>query len=82
MTEANIENILQPLKRVSYIYYLLCFWKDLHKTKTLFDLGSEVNAITLAYAAKLGLKVQKTNISAKKIDGFIFNTFKMVWTDF
>ena len=30
----------------------------------LFDSGSEVNAITPAYAIQLGLKVQNTNVSA------------------
>lgn len=55
MTAASIKNISQLLKKVPYIYYLLCFWKDLHKTRALFNLGSEVNIITSAYAAKLGL---------------------------
>lgn len=38
--------------------------------------------MTLAYVAKLGFKVQPTNIKAWKIDGFIFETFKMVLASF
>lgn len=34
--------------------------------------------MTSIYAAKLGLKVQKTNIKAQKIDGSILNIFRMV----
>ena len=38
--------------------------------------------MTLTYAAKLGLKVQKINIGAQKIDGSILKTFRMVLADF
>ena len=34
--------------------------------------------MTLAYAAQLGLKVRKINISAQKIDGFLVATYSMV----
>ena len=52
------------LERVPYIYYLLRFWIDTTGIKVLVDLGNKVNAMTPAYAAKLGLKVRKTNIKA------------------
>ena len=34
----------------------------------LFDSESKINAMTPAWAAQLGLKVQKTNVSAQKIE--------------
>ena len=61
MTETNKK---VTLERVLYIHYLLRFQKDNASVKALVDLGSEVNAMTPAYAAKLGLKVRKTDIRA------------------
>ena len=34
------------------------------------------------YAKKLGLKTQKTNVGAQKIDGSALETFEMVIVDF
>ena len=34
------------------------------------------------YAQKLGLKIQKTNVGAQKIDGFALETFKRVIVNF
>ena len=48
----------------------------------MLDSGSKVNAISLAYAKGLGLKTQKTNVGAKKIDGSALETFRMVIADF
>lgn len=82
MTKARMEDILQPLEKVLYIHYLLCFLKNLYKISTLIDLGNEVNIMTFAYAAKLGLKVRKNDIRVKKIDGSTLNTFEMVLANF
>ena len=60
MTEASEE----ALKCIPYIHYPVQFRKDLSKTKALIDLGSELNAISLAYAKKLGLRIQKTDVGA------------------
>lgn len=38
--------------------------------------------MTLAYSAKLGLKVQKTDIVTQKIDGFTLDIFEIVLVDF
>ena len=39
------------------------FWKDKNKDfLALLDSESKLNGMTLAYAAKLDLKVQRTNI--------------------
>lgn len=40
-----------------YIHYLFRFQKDITGIRALVDLGNDNTAITLAYAAKLGLKV-------------------------
>ena len=45
-------------------------------------MSNEINAMTLAYVAKLGLQVQKTNIGAQKIDGSTLNIFGMVLANF
>ena len=48
----------------------------------MFDSGSNVNAMRPAYVNWLGLKTQKTNIGAQKIDGSALEIFKMVIADF
>ena len=54
VTETNKE---VTLERVPCINYPLYFQKDIAGVRALVDLGSEVNAMTPAYTAKLGLKV-------------------------
>ena len=41
-----------------------------------------VNAMTLGYASKLGLKVRPTDVRAQKIDGSTLKTFEMVLASF
>ena len=77
-----MEDTSRPLERVPCIHHPLRFRKNLRKTRALIDLGSEVNAMTPAYVAKLGLGVQETDIGAQKIDGSILDTFGMVLADF
>ena len=48
----------------------------------MLENGSEVNAISPAYAKKLGFKTWKTNVGAQKIDGSTLETFGMVIADF
>lgn len=45
------------LECVPCIYHLLWFKKDQAKVQVLLDSGSEINTMTLAYAAKLNFKV-------------------------
>lgn len=82
VTEASMENTLRPLKIVLYIHHLLYLQKNLYKNRVLINLDNKVNIMILAYAAKLGFKLQKINIRVQKIDGSIFNTFKMVLNNF
>ena len=44
----------------------------------LLNFESEINAMTPIYTAQLGLKVQKTNVSAQKIDGSLLKTYAIV----
>lgn len=50
------------LKYMLCIYYLMQFKKNQVKVQVFLNFGSEVNIIILAYATKLGLKVQLINI--------------------
>ena len=79
VTETNKQ---VTLEWVLCIHYLLRFQKDTAGIRALVDLGSEVNAITPAYVAKLGLEVRKTDIRAQKIDSSTLETFGMVLADF
>ena len=77
-----MEDTLRLLKKVVYIHHPLYYQKKLHKIRTLINSGSGVNIMTPAYAAKLGFKVQKTDIRTQKIDNSILDTFGMVLADF
>ena len=72
------------LKCVFYIYYLVQFKKNRKETQVqaLIVSSSKVNAMIPAYASRLYLRVCHTNVRAQKIDGFIFQTFRMVLADF
>ena len=50
------------LQKILCIHYLIRFKKK--KVQALIDSGSEVNAMTPAYASKLGLRVYRTDIGA------------------
>ena len=67
---------------ISYIHYSVQFRKDKSTIQTLFNSDSKVNAMTPAYATKLGLKVWKTDVGAQKIDGFLLAIHKMIITFF
>lgn len=49
---------------------------------SLLNIRRKVNAMTLAYAAKLGLSFRKTSVGTQKIDGLVLDTYKMVIADF
>ena len=46
--------------------------------QALLDSGSEVNAITLAYVAVVGLGIRSIDVGAQKIDRLILLTHGMV----
>ncbi len=65
----------EELERVPCIRYLVTFKNQI---KALLDSESEVNAISQAFAHQFGLKIQKTNVGAQKIDGATLETYGMV----
>ena len=70
---------MRVLDKVPCICYLVQFRKDKDKNVlALLNSGSEVNAMTPAYVAHLGLKVRVTNVSAQKIDGSLLAIYGMV----
>lgn len=69
MTDANKEIKEVILDWVPYVYYPVQFQKHKSTIWALINFGSEVNAMTLAYAKQLGLKVWMTDVGAQKIDG-------------
>ena len=81
VTKVNNEDVI-ILDWVSYICYLIWFKKSKVQVQALLDFGSEVNAITLEYILKLGLKICPINIKAQNIDGFILKTFGIVLASF
>ena len=79
MTKISKEDNM-PLQRVPCVHYLIRFKKK--EVQTLIDSGSEANAMTPAYASKLGLRVHRINIGAQKIDSSTLETFGMVLASF
>ena len=80
VTGASKEAPEVVLDRVPCIHYPVQFRKDKEGTtiRALIDSGSEVNAMTPAYAKRLGLWTQKTDIGVQKIDGSSLATYRMV----
>ncbi len=69
----------KELERVPYIWYLVTF-KD--QIEALLDSGSEVNAMSQAFAHQLGLKIWKINVRAQKIDGSTLKTYEIIVSTF
>ncbi len=69
----------EKLERIPCIRYPVTF-KD--QTEVLLDAGREVNAMNLAFAQQLGLKICKTNVGAQKIDGTTLETYGMIVSTF
>ena len=80
-TETSKEESVS-LERVPCIHHLLSFQKNNVNVRASIDSGSEVNAMTLAYASKLGLKVYHIDAGAQKIDGSILKIFGIVLAKF
>ena len=79
MTGAKKALKVKVLDRVLYICYPMQFQKDKSRdVLALLDSKSEVNEMTSAYTAQLGLKTQRPNVGAQKIDGSLLATYGMV----
>ena len=81
VTEARHKNVV-VLDCVPCICYPMRFKKSKVQVLALINSGSEVNAMTPAYALKLGLKVHTTNVGAQKINGSTLETFRIVLASF
>ena len=80
MTASPEANTLQ---RVPCIHYPVQFQGDqAGEVRALIDSGNEVNAMTPAFAARLGLSVRPTGIGAQKIDGSALRTYGMAIAGF
>ena len=80
--EHQAEDGAVQLEKVHCIHYPIYFQKDSADVEALLDLGSKVNAMTLAFALKLGLKTHHTDIGAQKIDDSTLQTFGTVLASF
>ena len=70
---------VRVLDRFPCICYSVQFRKDKGKNVlALLDCESEVNAMTPAYTAHLGLKVRVTDVGAQKINGSSLATYSIV----
>lgn len=68
------------LQRVLYIWYPVQF--QAQQFEALIDSGSEVNAMTPAFVAKLGLLTRPTSVGIQKIDGSLLAMHGMVVASF
>ena len=75
MTKANKKDIV-VLDQVFYIYYPI--WSKKNEIQVLIDFSIEVNAITLRYALKQGLKVCFIDVKTSKINSSTFEIFEIV----
>ena len=66
----------ENLAQVPCIYYSINFGKK--SVLAFLDLGSQINAIYLAFAKELGLLIRPTDVEAQKIDCTMLDIFGMV----
>ncbi len=71
----------KALQRVPCIWYPVRFQEG-QLMRALIDSGSEVNAITPAYAVELGFTARKTSVGDQKIDGSPLETYGMASASF
>ena len=70
---------MRVLDKVPHICYLVHFQKDKSKdVLALLDFKSKINTMTPAYTVQLGLKMQKIDVDAQKINRFPLKTYNMI----
>lgn len=72
----------EALIYIPCIHHSVWFQKNKGIILALIDFSSKINIMLLAYTKKLGLQIQKTDISAQKIDGSTLSILEMVITSF
>ncbi len=70
----------EALQRVPFIRFPVKF--QAQQVEALIDSGSEVNAMTPAFIANLGLSTRPTGVGAQKIDGSPLAMYGMAVTAF
>lgn len=80
VTSTSVTASQQVLQRVPYIRYPIQF--QAQQVETLINSGSGVNAMTPAFAAKLGVSIQTTGIGAQKIHGSALKSYGIVIAGF
>ena len=81
MTGASMGVENQQLECVLSIQYPVQF-KSHIIVQALLDTGSKVKAMTLAYAARLELRICFTNVGASKIEESMLLTYYMMLANF
>ena len=82
MIGVNIRVEDQQLECISSIQYLMKFKKDYTEVQALVNSSTKINAMTLAYTAKLELHVYPTDNGTQKIDRSILLTYGIVLANF
>ena len=85
MAVSAILTLMTGKKREEELEWVSCIWYPTtfkNQTEDLLHLGSEVNAISSVFAFQLGLKNQKINVRAQKIDGTTLKTYGIVVSTF
>lgn len=84
-----IKSFTPLLKCLLYIHHPVKFKKDYIMVQASLDSGSEINVMTLANVAKLGIKFWSTNSSAQKIDDstlsiadILFAKQELIWRSY
>lgn len=74
MVEISVKDKSRLLNWVLYIYYLI--WFKNNKVWALINFNNKVNAMTLRYALKVGLKFALLILELKKLLALILTHFK------
>ena len=81
-TQEASANIPRTLQRVPCIRYPVQFQENSEEVKAFLDSGSDINAMTPAYAAKFGLATRNNNVGTQKIDRSALVTYGIVIASF
>lgn len=88
MLKTYIDKIVQQevrdLVQISHVYYSLIFPKNKWKVVilVLINFESKLNVIKPTYAAKLGRRMQKTNVNSNNIDNSALKTYHIIIATF
>lgn len=64
------------------IYHFMYFKKNQTEVQALLDFSNKINTMTLAYIAKVGLKVLSINVRIQKIDNSTLKLLEILLASF